>query len=88
KTIQLLKQSGIQIVACTEKASENLYAIDMNTPIALILGSEEDGISPELLKQADKLAKIPIKGKIESLNVSVAAGIAIYEAVRQRNFKT
>ncbi|MFN8805025.1 MAG: 23S rRNA (guanosine(2251)-2'-O)-methyltransferase RlmB, partial [Bacteroidota bacterium] len=59
KTIQLLKQSGIQIVACTEKASENLYAIDMNTPIALILGSEEDGISPELLKQADRLAKIP-----------------------------
>ena len=87
KTIQLLKQSGIQIVACTEKASENLYAIDMNTPIALILGSEEDGISPELLKQADRLAKIPINGKIESLNVSVAAGIAIYEAVRQKGFK-
>lgn len=87
KTIQLLKQSGIQIVACTEKASENLYTIDMNTPIALILGSEEDGISPELLKQADRLAKIPINGKIESLNVSVAAGIAIYEAVRQKGFK-
>lgn len=87
KTIQLLKQSGIQIVACTEKASEHLYAIDMNTPIALILGSEEDGISPELLKQADRLAKIPINGKIESLNVSVAAGIAIYEAVRQKGFK-
>lgn len=84
KTIQLLKQSGIQIVACTEKASEHLYAIDMNTPIALILGSEEDGISPELLKQADRLAKIPINGKIESLNVSVAAGIAIFEAVRQK----
>ncbi len=87
KTIQLLKQSGIQIVACTEKTSEHLYAIDMNTPIALILGSEEDGISPELLKQADRLAKIPINGKIESLNVSVAAGIAIYEAVRQKGFK-
>jgi 23S rRNA (guanosine2251-2'-O)-methyltransferase len=87
KTIQLLKQSGIQIVACTEKASENLYTIDMNTPIALILGSEEDGISPDLLKQADRLAKIPIHGKIESLNVSVAAGIAIYEAVRQKGFK-
>ncbi|MBS1556157.1 MAG: 23S rRNA (guanosine(2251)-2'-O)-methyltransferase RlmB [Bacteroidetes bacterium] len=87
KTIQLLKQSGIQIVACTEKASEHLFAIDMNTPVALILGSEEDGISPELLKQADKLAKIPIKGKIESLNVSVAAGIAIYEAVRQKGFQ-
>jgi 23S rRNA (guanosine2251-2'-O)-methyltransferase len=87
KTILLLKQSGIQIVACTEKASENLFAIEMNTPIALILGSEEDGISPELLKQADRLAKIPIKGKIESLNVSVAAGIAIYEAARQKGFQ-
>jgi 23S rRNA (guanosine2251-2'-O)-methyltransferase len=84
KTIQLLKQNGIQIVACTEKANENLYSMDLNTPLALILGSEEDGISPQLLKDADKLAKIPIKGKIDSLNVSVAAGIAIYEAVRQR----
>ncbi|MFM7487479.1 MAG: 23S rRNA (guanosine(2251)-2'-O)-methyltransferase RlmB [Cytophagales bacterium] len=84
KTMQLLKQSGIQIVACTEKAAENLYSMDLNTPLALIMGSEEDGISPQLLKDADKLAKIPIKGKIDSLNVSVAAGIAIYEAVRQK----
>ncbi len=84
KTMQFLKQSGIQIVACTEKASEDLYSMDLKTPLALIMGSEEDGISPELLKQADRLAKIPITGKIESLNVSVAAGIAIYEAVRQR----
>jgi 23S rRNA (guanosine2251-2'-O)-methyltransferase len=51
------------------------------------MGSEEDGISPQLLKEADHLAKIPMKGKISSLNVSVAAGISIYEAIRQKNHK-
>ena len=87
KTFQLLKDNGIQIVACTEKASETLYQIDLNRPIAILLGSEEDGISPPLLKDSDHLAKIPLMGTIESLNVSVAAGIAIYEAIRQKNYK-
>jgi 23S rRNA (guanosine2251-2'-O)-methyltransferase len=87
KTIQFLKENGIQIIACTEKGSSLLYEINLNTPIAFVLGSEEDGISPQLLKEADYLAKIPMKGKISSLNVSVAAGIAIYEAIRQKNHK-
>ncbi len=87
KTFQLLKDNGIQIVACTEKATTTIYQIDLNTPIAIVLGSEEDGISPQMLKEADHLAKIPLKGSIESLNVSVAAGIAIYEAIRQKNYK-
>ena len=82
-----LKDNGIQIVACTEKASQNLYEADLSTPTALLLGSEEDGIAPPLLKDADIVAKIPMKGKIESLNVSVAAGIAIYEVVRQKFYK-
>lgn len=82
-----LKDNGIQIVACTEKASKNLYEVDMSSPTALLMGSEEDGIAPPLLKEADVLAKIPMKGKIESLNVSVAAGVAIYEVVRQKNYK-
>jgi 23S rRNA (guanosine2251-2'-O)-methyltransferase len=59
----------------------------MDSPLALVLGSEEDGISPQLLKQSDYLALIPMKGKISSLNVSVAAGIAVYEAIRQKNYK-
>ncbi len=84
KTFRLLKDNGIQIVACTEKAEKTLYEVELNSPLALIIGSEEDGISPEILKAADRLAKIPMKGKIGSLNVSVAAGVAIYEAVRQR----
>jgi len=87
KTLHFLRESGIQIIACTEKASDLLYDLDLNTPLALIGGSEEDGISPQLLKEADRLAKIPMKGKISSLNVSVAAGISIYEALRQRSLK-
>ena len=82
-----LQENGIQVVACTEKASINLYEVDLSTPTALLMGSEEDGISPALLKEADKVAKIPMKGKIESLNVSVAAGVAIYEVVRQKFYK-
>lgn len=87
KTLRFLRESGIQIIACTEKASDMLYDLDLNTPLALIMGSEEDGISPQLLKDADRLAKIPMRGKISSLNVSVAAGISIYEALRQRGYK-
>jgi 23S rRNA (guanosine2251-2'-O)-methyltransferase len=87
ETFQLLKDNGIQIVACTEKAADTLYQIDLNTPIAIVLGSEEDGISPQMLQGADHLAKIPMKGNIASLNVSVAAGIAIYETIRQKNYK-
>ncbi len=87
KTIQFLKENGVQIIACTEKANKSLYEYDLNTPLALIMGSEEDGISPQLLRDADHLAKIPVEGKISSLNVSVAAGISIYEAIRQKNYK-
>lgn len=81
-----LRDNGIQIVACTEKAEKSLYEVNLSTPTALLLGSEEDGIAPVLLKESDVVAKIPMKGKIESLNVSVAAGIAIYEVIRQKDF--
>ncbi len=84
KTIQLLHDNGIRVVACTEKTEQNLYAVTLTGPIALILGSEEDGISDVLLRTADELARLPLKGKIGSLNVSVAAGVALYEVVRQK----
>jgi 23S rRNA (guanosine2251-2'-O)-methyltransferase len=84
KTLKLLRDSGIKVVACTEKAKGTIYDADLTGPIALLMGSEEDGISDTLIREADELAKIPIKGKIESLNVSVAAGIAIYEVVRRK----
>jgi 23S rRNA (guanosine2251-2'-O)-methyltransferase len=85
KSIQFLRDNGVMIVACTEKAEKNIYDVKFDRPVALIMGSEEDGISDELLKESDELVKIPIKGKIESLNVSVATGVAIYEVVRQKN---
>lgn len=84
RTIQLLHDSGIRVIACTEKTDKNLYEVNLTGPVALIMGSEEDGISDELLRSADELAKIPLKGKIGSLNVSVAAGVALYEVVRQK----
>ena len=87
QAIKELQDNGIQVVACTEKASKVLYELDLSTPTALLLGSEEDGIAAPLLKDADRIARIPMKGKIESLNVSVAAGIAIYEVVRQKSYK-
>jgi 23S rRNA (guanosine2251-2'-O)-methyltransferase len=84
KTLKLLRESGIKIIACTEKASKTLYEVEINGPVAIIVGSEEDGISTELIRDADELAKIPMKGKIGSLNVSVATGIVLYELVRRR----
>jgi 23S rRNA (guanosine2251-2'-O)-methyltransferase len=84
QTLRELKNSGIKLVACTEKGAEVLYKLDLSGPLALIMGSEEDGISPDILREADDLAKIPMTGQIHSLNVSVAAGIALYEAVRQK----
>lgn len=84
KIISLLKQNGIKVVACTEKATDDVYASNLTGPLAIIVGSEEDGISPDLLKVADQLVKIPMFGNIASLNVSVAAAISMYEAVRQR----
>lgn len=86
-TFRFLKENGIHIVACTEKAEKTLFETELHGPVALVMGSEEDGISPQMLKDADSLAKIPMEGKIASLNVSVAAGIAIYEAIRQRTLK-
>jgi 23S rRNA (guanosine2251-2'-O)-methyltransferase len=85
KALTFLRENGIMIVACTEKAEKTIYETVFDRPVAIILGSEEDGISDFLLEEADELVKIPLKGKIESLNVSVAAGIAVYEVVRQKS---
>jgi len=87
EVIEYLKQSGITIIACTEKAGEVIYDADFTAPLAILMGSEEDGISGEYLKRSDKKIKIPMAGKITSLNVSVATGIILFEALRQRNFK-
>ncbi|WP_462265390.1 23S rRNA (guanosine(2251)-2'-O)-methyltransferase RlmB [Mucilaginibacter sp.] len=83
-TVKFLQESGLQAVCCTEKTSEYIYKPDYTAPTAIIMGSEDEGIRSELIRIADHLAKIPMQGTIESLNVSVSAGIIIYEAIRQR----
>jgi len=84
KTAKFLQESGLQLVACTEKTNDYLYQPDYTVPTAIIMGSEENGISTDLIRISDHLAKIPMYGEIESLNVSVSAGILLYEAVRQK----
>ncbi len=80
-----LKNSGVKVVAATEKAAELYTDTELSTPVALLMGSEDIGISNELLKISDELVKLPQFGKIQSLNVSVAAGVLIYEVLRQRS---
>ncbi|MHB9056744.1 MAG: 23S rRNA (guanosine(2251)-2'-O)-methyltransferase RlmB [Paludibacteraceae bacterium] len=85
EALQFLAASGLKLVATTEKASDVYTEISYAEPAAIIMGSEEEGIDPEHLRVCDNLVRIPILGKIESLNVSVAAGVMIYEAIRQRS---
>ncbi len=79
------KQSEIQIVCCTEKTETSLDEIALNKPTVIVMGSEENGISPGIMKITDFKVKVPMVGKIESLNVSVAAGMILYEVQRQWN---
>lgn len=85
QTIRFLQESGLQLVCCTEKTKDDIYNPDYTSPTAIIMGSEEDGIRNEIIRISDHLAKIPMFGEIESLNVSVSTGIILYEAVRQRS---
>lgn len=82
--VNLAKQYGYQIVASTEKGAVHYREVDFHQPTLLIMGNEETGISPELLKMSDVRAKLPILGEVQSLNVSVAAGVMMYEALEQR----
>ena len=84
-SIEFLKQSGLQIIACTEKAEDMIRDLDFSIPTGIILGSEDKGISSECLRCADNCGYIPMTGNIGSLNVSVAAGMVLYEAMRQRS---
>lgn len=83
-SIEYLKESGLQIIACHEKTDSYHFNADLTKPTAIIMGSEENGISNEYLKRSDMQVKIPMVGNIASLNVSVATGIILFEAVKQR----
>ncbi|RUA31225.1 MAG: 23S rRNA (guanosine(2251)-2'-O)-methyltransferase RlmB [Bacteroidetes bacterium] len=83
-SIKFLKDSGLQIYAASEKANDEYDAVDYTTPSAIIMGSEEDGVSGEYIKLCDKTVQIPMIGEITSLNVSVAAGVMLFEVLKQR----
>ena len=85
--VKTLKNNGLRIVGATEHGADDYYKVDFTAPTVIVMGSEDKGISNQLLKLCDAKAKIPMTGQIESLNVSVAAGIMIFEATRQRALK-
>jgi len=84
KTVSFLQENGIQVIAASEKAADDYYNIDYTGPTAIVMGSEDKGISQSIIKSADYLVKIPMKNEFDSLNVSVASGIFIFELVKQR----
>lgn len=84
KTLIFLKESGLNIISCSEKGNNKIYQSELNSPCCIILGSEKDGISKNLMDLSDKILKIPMNGYVDSLNVSSSASIIFYEVVRQR----
>lgn len=84
QTIGFLQSSGLKVMAASEKGSKNYFEADMTGPVAIVMGSEEDGISNDVIRVSDELLRIPLMGKIGSLNVSVATGVMLFEAIRQR----
>lgn len=84
EAIQFLKNSGVKVIAATERAAQLYTEVDYTGPVAIVMGAEDVGVSNENLRICDELVKIPQFGTIGSLNVSVAAGVLIYESVRQK----
>lgn len=85
RSIEYLKESGLKVISATEKSGTDISKLKLIGPAVLIMGAEDKGISRELISMSDHLVKIPVTGNISSLNVSVAAGIILYEIARQRS---
>jgi 23S rRNA (guanosine2251-2'-O)-methyltransferase len=85
RAVEYLKESGLKVISATEKSGSLASETSLTGPVVLILGSEDKGISRELISLSDQQVRIPMTGTIESLNVSVSAGILMYEIMRQRN---
>jgi len=84
RTMEQLKEAGLWFVGTSDKAEKSLYELDLKGPLALVLGAEEKGMRRLTEEKCDFLAKLPMAGKVECLNVSVATGVCLFEAVRQR----
>ena len=83
--VYYLQASGISVTVATEKTNHTLYDVSFKEPCAIVMGSEDKGVTPSVIKAADQVAKVPLLGEIESLNVSVACAVFLYEVVRQRS---
>lgn len=84
ETIKFLQLSGISVTCASEKTGNTYYEMDFSKPTAIVMGSEDNGVSTDLIRISDNLAKLPMFGEIGSLNVSVACGAFLYEVIRQR----
>lgn len=84
KAVVTIQSNGYKVIGASEKSKVNYTDLDYTVPVAIVMGAEDTGLSPDVLKRCDDLAAIPICGKVGSLNVSVACGVLLYEAVRQR----
>jgi 23S rRNA (guanosine2251-2'-O)-methyltransferase len=84
RTLNELKERNIRVIGTSDAAEKSLYEVDLTGPVALVLGAEGAGMRQLTSKTCDELVRLPMKGAVESLNVSVASGICLYEAVRQR----
>lgn len=87
EAVGYLKNAGLSIISATEKSATDLYSSDLTGPVAIVMGAEDIGISASILDLSNKRVKIPMLGEIGSLNVSVAAGVVLYEVIRQRTAK-
>jgi len=87
RSLKELKERDVWVIGTSDQASKSIYEVDLNRPIALVLGAEGDGMRQLTAKTCDELVSIPMQGAVESLNVSVAAGVCLYEALRQRQAK-
>ena len=87
RVLRWLKEQNIWLVGTAGEATETIYQLDLNMPLAIVMGSEGSGLRHLTRQQCDFLVKIPMVGQVESLNVSVAAGVLLYEVFRQKSFK-
>jgi len=84
RSLKELKERDVWVIGTSDQAEKSIYEIDLNRPVALVLGAEGDGMRQLTAKTCDELVRIPMQGAVESLNVSVASGVCLYEALRQR----
>lgn len=85
RTLEELKEAGVWLVGTSDRGQQNLYEVDLAGPLAIVMGAEEKGMRRLTEEACDFLVQIPMKGRVECLNVSVATGVCLFEAVRQRS---